>query len=86
VEPAAKADSPVLMSNIVQNLAAVAFHVLVGLACVVTGIIAKDLYQGYRDPGASAERMLRVSRIASVAVSTTSCHIPMLRSRMPGSS
>ena len=26
VEPAAKADSPILMSNIVQNLAAVAFH------------------------------------------------------------
>jgi Na+/proline symporter len=35
---------------------------------VVTGIVAKDLYQGYFDPDASDARMLRVSRAASLGV------------------
>jgi Na+/proline symporter len=35
---------------------------------IVTGIVAKDLYQSYLDPGASGRRMLLVSRAASLAV------------------
>lgn len=34
---------------------------------LVTGIVAKDLYQGYVDPGAPSEGMLRISRFASLA-------------------
>lgn len=34
---------------------------------LVTGVVAKDLYQGYLDPDAPSARMLRVSRFASLA-------------------
>lgn len=35
---------------------------------LVTGIVAKDLYQGYVDPRASGRRVLVVSRIASISI------------------
>jgi solute:Na+ symporter, SSS family len=35
---------------------------------LVTGVVAKDLYQGYFDPRASGRRMLMVSRIASISI------------------
>src|ERR1043165_1245880 len=48
---------------------------------VVTGIVAKDLYQGYVDPHASGRRMLAISRIASVAIGLAMIAIALILSR-----
>jgi SSS family solute:Na+ symporter len=48
---------------------------------LVTGIVAKDLYQGYLRPYAPDRRMLTVSRIASVAVGLTTIAVALLLSR-----
>jgi hypothetical protein len=48
---------------------------------LVTGIVAKDLYQGYLRPCAPDRRMLVVSRIASVAVGLTTIAVALLLSR-----
>ena len=47
---------------------------------VVTGIIAKDLYQGYLNPRVSAAGMLRVSRAASVGVGLSTIGFALLLS------
>src|SRR5437588_7960256 len=48
---------------------------------LVTGIVAKDLYQGYLDPRASEQRMLAVSRTAAVAVGLVMIGLALLLSR-----
>src|SRR6266446_10712239 len=48
---------------------------------LVTGIVAKDLYQGYVDPLASGRRMLAVSRIVSVSVGLAMIAIALVLSR-----
>ena len=48
---------------------------------LVTGIVAKDLYQGYVDPHASGRRMLAISRIASVAIGLAMIAIALVLSR-----
>jgi solute:Na+ symporter, SSS family len=47
---------------------------------LVTGIVAKDLYQGYLRPQASDRGMLAVSRIASVAVGLITIAVALLLS------